>query len=218
MRIAAISDVHSPRYLSEFKSALEKCESPDIFLLAGDMIDSGKIEEYSHVANAITNRFGKELPVIACFGNDEHGAPVESVQKIVGERITFLDGETTVISDKGTNLGILGVPVLDVANSPQDSSLEEIFENRIQYLAQRLGELKRTCDRSIVLLHYSPLSAETYPVSFSWWVSNTFKEAQPDLVVHGHIHYATNPDIRIGITRVINVAFPSTEKITEVFF
>ncbi|MCK5239992.1 MAG: metallophosphoesterase [Candidatus Thorarchaeota archaeon] len=218
MRIAAISDVHSPRYLSEFKSALEKCESPDVFLLAGDMIDSGKIEEYRNIADAITNRFGEELPIVACFGNDEHGAQVESVQKMVGERITFLDGETTVISIRGTILGILGVPVLDVANSPQDSSLEEIFKNRIQYLAQRLGELKRTCDRSIVLMHYSPLSAETYPVSFSWWVLNTFKESQPDLVVHGHIHYATNPDIRIGIIRVINVAFPSTRKITDIPF
>lgn len=216
MKIAAVADIHSPRYLSEFKKALEKCERPDVFLLAGDMIDVGKIEEYSHISGAIIDRFGEELHVVACFGNDEKGIIQQSVQNIVEDRIMFLDGETVVISHNEGKLGILGVPLLDVTRNLWDRSIEDIFEKRIQHLARHLEELKMTCDRTILLLHYSPLSGEMYPETFSWWVSRTFKEAQPDLVVHGHIHYATKSYTMIGNTKVVNVAFPSTGKVTEI--
>ncbi len=218
MRIAAVSDIHSPRYISEFKNALSHIKIPDLFLLAGDMVDAGNINAYRNISNIITGLFGDELPIVACFGNDERGASIQDMKDIVGERIVFLDGNSVVIPCSDRRIGVLGVPILNVDRSPKDSTLEDVFEKRINQLARKLGELSRTCDQSIFLLHYSPLSTETYPEDFSWWVSKTFKEAQPDLVVHGHIHYAVKSEFRIGNTRVINVAYPSTRRITDFRF
>ncbi len=216
VRIAAIADVHCPRYLNEFKDALSKCKKPDLFLFAGDMVNFGKIEEYVNVLEAITDQFGHSIQVVACFGNDEHGANPQSMYDIVGERIMFLDGDSEVISHNGRNIGILGVPMLNVNIDHKDKSLEEIFEQKISVLAQHLADLKKTCEKSILLLHYSPLSTEAFPEAFSWWISKTFQEAQPDLIIHGHVHYAIKPEVRIGSTQIINVAFPATHKITEI--
>ncbi|MHA1908543.1 MAG: metallophosphoesterase family protein [Candidatus Thorarchaeota archaeon] len=215
VRVAAIADVHSPRYLHEFEEALSRCKEPDLFLLAGDMINFGKLEEYRNIASAITNQFGNRLPIVACFGNDEMGATQQSVYDIVGERIKFLDGDFLVIHHNDRKVGILGVSILNAIKNPEDKSLEDIFEEKIRHLARQLGELKRLSDKSILLLHYSPLSTETFPEAFSWWISKTFQEAQPDLIVHGHVHYAIKPEVRIGPTQIINVAYPATHKVTE---
>ncbi|MFW9909305.1 MAG: metallophosphoesterase [Candidatus Thorarchaeota archaeon] len=216
MRILAVSDVHSPRYLSEFKRALERCSKPDVFLFAGDMIDAGKLNEYNLVVDAILERFEERVPVVACLGNSEQKVTIQSLRATVGEKMIFLDGETTTISTGDKSLGILGAPIVDISNNKQDRSIEEVFESRIQLMAHQLGQLNQTCDHSILLLHYSPLSVDTFPESFSWWVSRTFEEAQPDLVIHGHIHYATKAETLVDKTRVFNVALPSAKKITEI--
>jgi Icc-related predicted phosphoesterase len=52
--------------------------------------------------------------------------------------------------------------------------------------------------------------------SFSWWISRAINEVQPDLVIHGHVHHSERLEVIIGKTRVINVAFPATKKITEI--
>lgn len=216
VRIAAVADIHSPRYLSEFRNALEECREPDIFLLAGDMIDSGRAAEYAHITDAIRSRFGQALPVVACFGNDEQRADTQDICNIGGNSIVFLDGETTIIPLRGLSIGVLGVPLLDASSRSQDRDLQEIFEERIQSLAQSLEQMERTCDFSVLLMHYSPLSTETYPDSFLWWMTHAFRQIQPDLIVHGHIHYETKPVTTIEKTRVVNVAFPATGKITEI--
>jgi Icc-related predicted phosphoesterase len=215
VRIAAIADIHSPRYLSEFRSALEDCRDPDIFLLAGDMIDSGRADEYGHISDAIRSQFGELLPVVACFGNDEQRADTRAIRSIVGSSIVFLDGETTIIPLRGRSIGVLGVPLLDASSCSQDRTLQDIFEERIQSLARSLEQIGRICDYTVLLMHYSPLSTEAYPDSFSWWMSHAFKQIQPDLIIHGHIHYETRPLTTIDATKVVNVAFPATRKITE---
>jgi predicted phosphohydrolase len=215
VRIAAIADVHSPRYLNEFREALTKCKRPDLFLLAGDMVNFGKIEEYRNILDTITSQFGESLPIVACFGNDEHGASPQDMSEVVGNRITFLDGDIEIHTFDGLKVGILGVPMLKFYSEQKDKSLEEIFEVKIKHLAQQLGTLKKSSDKTILLLHYSPLSNETYPETFSWWISQTFQEAQPDLIIHGHLHYAKRPDMRIESIQVMNVAFPATKNITE---
>ncbi len=216
MRVAAVADVHSPRFLSEFRHALTRCVTPDIFLLAGDMIEAGRLYEYQNIIKIIINHFGEEVPVIACFGNDENVENKEEIREVVKERICFLDGEITIISAKEIKIGILGVPLLDAANSLQDMTLESIVEKRINELSKRLEELKKRCHRTILLMHYSPISTETYPVSFTWWISRVFANVVPDIIIHGHIHYATNPETQIEDTRVVNVAYPATRKITEI--
>ena len=72
VKILAVADVHSPRYLDEFAKALAQHEQPDAFLLAGDMINRGNAEEYTNVLNTIEKVLGTNFPIIACFGNEEY--------------------------------------------------------------------------------------------------------------------------------------------------
>lgn len=210
--IAAVADVHCPRYLREFKIALEGCEEPVIFLLAGDMIEAGRLYEYRHVANTMAERFGEELPIFACFGNDEQGCDVEAIQETVGERIVFLNGETRVVPLQDITVGILGVPLLDAVGHKQN--LEHILKTRIQTLAHQLMHIHQRCDRTILLMHYSPIATGISPDSFTWWIDDIFNHIAPDVIVHGHIHYSKNPVVQIRDTKVVNVAFPATRGIT----
>ncbi|MFW9921362.1 MAG: hypothetical protein ACFFED_17310, partial [Candidatus Thorarchaeota archaeon] len=168
------------------------------------------------IASAVTNRFGTDLPVVACFGNDENIEDKEDIREIVENRIIFLEGESRIIRVNNQEIGILGVPLLNVANSPQDMPLERVLKSRIGILAEKLRELKSTCQKAILLMHYSPISTDTYPASFTWWISEVFANVSPDYIIHGHIHYATNPEAQIGSTKVMNVAYPATRKITEI--
>lgn len=216
MRIAAIADVHSPRYLNEFKESLVHCKTPDLFLLAGDMIDAGKISEYRNVADSISNRFGIDLPIVACLGNDEMNAEISTLFDAAKKRISFLENDSLVIHHEGTDVGIVGAPILDVSVECGEKNVESVFQKKIQKTAELLNTLTEVSDYTIFLLHYSPLSIDTYPEAFSWWVAEAFREARPDLVIHGHIHYAAKPEVRIGDTRIFNVAYPSTREITEI--
>ena len=56
MRILAISDVHYPRFAEAFKSAIPNHERPDLFLMAGDMVNRGDADGY-------VDRFGQSLEV-----------------------------------------------------------------------------------------------------------------------------------------------------------
>jgi predicted phosphodiesterase len=97
-KIAAIADIHCPRYLVEFKSALEMCDDVDALLLAGDMIDAGRFAEYRQIADSICSRFGEDMPVIACLGNDEYGAEEEVLNTITKDRIEFLEMTTSILT------------------------------------------------------------------------------------------------------------------------
>ena len=46
MKIIAVADVHSPKFLREFDESLSIHDRPDLLLLAGDMINFGKVTEY----------------------------------------------------------------------------------------------------------------------------------------------------------------------------
>ena len=215
VRIAAIADIHSPRYHREFKEVLSRCKKPDLFLLAGDMVNFGKIEEYRNVSEAIIHRFGNELPIVACFGNEERGVTPYDMMEIVGERITFLDGDSLTLDHNDRKIGILGVPVMDPVKSPKDKSLEDIFEEKIRHMGYHLGKLKESCDKVILLLHYSPLSSEAFPEAFSWWISEALETVSPNLIIHGHVHDAKTKKVEIEATTILNVALPVTGSVTE---
>ena len=216
MRIAAVSDIHCPRYLSEFEKALEQCTNPDVLLLAGDMIEAGRFAEYRKIVEVITSRFGDDLPVVACQGNDEYGADVTTLQEISSDRIIFLNSSSSILTLDDQTLGIVGIPPVTHEEIGTEQDIEGIFAKRISDLKMQIIGLKHKCDKMILLMHYSPISPESFPISFSWWLSQAFDNNQPDIVIHGHIHYATNPEASIGHTRILNVAFPATRKMTEI--
>ncbi|MBN2230482.1 MAG: metallophosphoesterase [Candidatus Thorarchaeota archaeon] len=226
MKIQAVADVHSPRFLSEFTQSLDKLNPPDLFLLAGDMVNRGKVEEYVTIADMITAHLGSEIPVIACFGNEEYNEVRKEIVSLVGERILFLDEKSTIIECRDLQIGIVGTQgSLDKATSWQRRnvpSIKGIFERRAKRAASLLKKFEKKVDRSILLMHYSPC-LETCTGedlrAFSWLGSRKFYQIlidyNPDLVIHGHVHNSTKHSVMIGTTLVHNVALPAVSSITE---
>jgi Icc-related predicted phosphoesterase len=211
LRIAAVADIHSPRFFTEFEKSLKRVLKPDIFLLAGDIVNRGKADEYPLVVDAIERLHG-EVPIVACFGNEEYTESRDEIISLVGNRVIFLDGSTTTLKVAGHKLGIVGTSVI-LDCSLDISEIRAFFENRADRVSHLLRDARKSSDKLVLLMHYSPLEENTQ--SFSWWVNRAVDEIRPTLIVHGHIHDSEEKKVVIGPTSVYNVALPAVGSITE---
>jgi Icc-related predicted phosphoesterase len=224
VRILATADVHTPRFLNEFKGNLSAHEPPDMFLFAGDMINRGSAEEYGTVLDAIEESLGDSFPIIGCFGNEEYSEVRKEILSIVGNRMLFLDEKSTIVELRGVKIGIVGTQgSLDKATSWQRRnipSVKGVFERRAKRAESLLKKIDKKVDHRILLMHYSPC-LETCEgeedKAFSWLGSRKFYKIvvkqQPDLVVHGHVHNSVRHEAMIGRTLIRNVSFPAVGSI-----
>jgi Icc-related predicted phosphoesterase len=219
MIIAATGDIHSPRYYEDFIRALERLKiKPNLFLLAGDMIDRGRIEEYEKIYNAL---FGKiTCPIVACFGNNEFAQFREELKQKYRE-IRFLDDQSIVFEVGKKTLGIFGTTgSLDQPTRWQKANIpniEKIYHDRIliadKHLERMLTHFK------IFLTHYSPtyktLEGEN-PRFFANMGCQAFENVlikrKPNLVIHGHSHKGQKM-VWIDTVPVFNVALPLNKEI-----
>jgi Icc-related predicted phosphoesterase len=223
LRVAAVADVHSPKYLEEFRKALAQVEKPSVLLLAGDMVNFGRAVEYRNIINAIDSILGNDVPVMACFGNEEFRESRNDILELTQDRIRFLDGESFTIKIGEVAVGIVGAPaptdIIDASKSFDHQDIRNIFESRANHLSIMVEDVSSKVDRTVLLMHYSPLSERANEVDeseYSWWISKAVKEAHPDLVIHGHAHGSKHVLTKIGETRIFNVAFPASRKVTEI--
>jgi Icc-related predicted phosphoesterase len=226
VKMLAVADVHSPRFLPEFKQSLEQLSAPDVFFFAGDMINRGNASEYLTVLDIIDDTLGTGFPIIACFGNEEYNDVRKEILSIVGDRVLFLDEKSTVIHNGKSQIGIVGTQgSLDKATSWQRSnipSVKGVFERRAKRAASLLKKMDKTTDKQVLLMHYSPC-LETCEGeeerAFSWLGSRKFyrviRDQSPDLVIHGHVHNSINHRAVIGKSLVHNVSLPAVGSITE---
>jgi len=214
MNIAAVADIHYPRFFSKFENSLREIEKPDIFLLAGDIVNRGKPEGYSIVVDVIDSNF-HNVPIVACFGNEDYNM-FHNEQKIVesvGRRVNFLDNKSFSISIKGARIGIIGVSIVS-ERVKEVSAIRSVFEDQAQWISQSLEELSSVASKLVILSHYSPLAEND--VSFSWWFGKAVRNYRPSIIVHGHIHDAIKTKVVVETTSVYNVALPATGSITEI--
>jgi len=214
MRIAAVGDIHCPRFLSEFERSLREIEKPDVFLLAGDIVNRGKVDEYPFVVNSIDSIHGR-VPIIACFGNEDYNVlyPEHQLVELVGDRVTFLDNSTATLSIRSSILGVVGVSIVN-ETAKELETIETIFEERARIITELLRKLTNVANYTVILTHYSPL-VETENV-FSWWFDKAMKDAMPSLIIHGHMHDSTINRVVVESTPVYNVALPAVGSITEI--
>jgi Icc-related predicted phosphoesterase len=227
VKILATADVHSPRFIEGFRESLQTVHRPDMFLLAGDMISRGQVEEYLNVLDSIEAAFGKGLPIIACFGNEEYSEVRKQLVSLVGDRMVFLDEKSMTLEVNEITIGIVGTQgSLDKATSWQKRNIPSwrgVFERRARRASSLLRKFRGQVDKTILLMHYSPC-LETCEGenerAFSWLGSRKFyrvvMEQQPDLVIHGHVHNSTRHSAQLGPTLIHNVAFPAVGHITEI--
>jgi Icc-related predicted phosphoesterase len=220
MLIAAISDVHAPRYYEDYVIAIDKLQTkPDLFLIAGDMIFRGSIEEYEKVYNVL---FGKiTCPIVACFGNEEFQEIRDKLKERYRE-IRFLDDQSIVITIAGKTVGIFGsTGSLDTPTRWQKANIpniEKIYSQRIELADKHLKRM--FTDFKILLLHYSPtyktLEGENprfYQMLGSRYFENVIMKRKPDLVLHGHAHRGTKK-AWVDTVPIFNVSFPLRKEIT----
>ena len=224
VRILATADVHSPRFLDEFKGSLSSQEPPDVFLFAGDMINRGSAAEYGIILDLLEKTLGGSFPIIGCFGNEEYNEVREDIVSLVGDRMLFLDEKSTIVESNGLKIGIVGTQgSLDKATSWQRRnipSVKGVFERRARRAESLLKKMDKRVDRRILLMHYSPC-LETCEgeddKAFSWLGSRKFYKIvlkqQPDLVIHGHVHNSIRHEAMLGDTVVRNVSLPAVGSI-----
>jgi len=148
--IAAISDVHSPRHFEDFVKAIDHLDAldtkPHLFLIAGDMINRGEIEEYEKVSNVL---FGKmNCPIVACFGNNEFTEQRDEIKRTV-KNVKFLDDQSMILEfpikewDRKMSVGIVGTTgSLETPTMWQKShipNIDRIYQNRVDAIDGNLA-------------------------------------------------------------------------------
>ena len=220
MRIAAVSDIHSPKYLELLHEALSAADlrNIDLFLLAGDLIYKGEIEEIDKVVEAIR----VNCPIVAVFGNEEYEHLHDDLRERTKGKIRFLEEETLVIEAGGESLGVVGSKgSLDRPTFWQRKNIPNIwriYNETREKVAELLSELRT--DYKCLLLHYAPtyktLQGEKpskYPELGSKKYEKLILKSNPDLVIHGHAHKGKSY-AELAATSIYNVALPLTKKIT----
>src|SRR5438876_830567 len=117
IRIAAVSDLHFRVGEMNWRSQEGKVaarfagvrERADILLLAGDLTDSGSLEEGRLLAEELAG--GVALPILAVLGNHDFCSRTQSelVALLDSYGIRVLDGDTAEFNIRGETVGIVGI-------------------------------------------------------------------------------------------------------------
>ncbi|MDI6798609.1 MAG: metallophosphoesterase [Candidatus Aenigmarchaeota archaeon] len=222
MIIAATGDVHSPQYFEDFVKAVDTLKArPDLFLMVGDMINRGAVEEFEKVYNVL---FGKiTCPIVSCFGNNEFQELRETIRKRYPD-IKFLDDESLILRVGNTSVGIIGTTgSLDSPTPWQRRNvpdIERIYQDRISFVDRHLQRI--IADFKILLVHYAPtyktLEGEN-PRFYAGLGSQRYEpviiERKPSLVLHGHSHKGTKV-AWVDTVPIFNVALPLNREIVVI--
>lgn len=223
IRIAAVGDVHydktSHNRLGEHLSGLE--HKADIFLLAGDLTQTGHPDEMKVLADDLRKC---PIPVIAVLGNhDFHMDQVDVVVKILEDAgVKVLERHGIVLEIKGQKIGIAGAKgfgggFVGACGSDFGEPEMKAFMRHSRSQARQLeGILKEMeVDFRIALLHYSPTTQtlygekkEIYPFLGCYYLAEAVDYGKADIVFHGHAHGGVEKGETPGGTPVRNVAQP----------
>ena len=222
MLIAATADIHAPRYFDLFlKSVDELATNPDLFLIAGDMVDRGKVEMWQKVYNVL---FGKvHCPIVATFGNNEFGVEIQEKFREMTPDVLFLQDESTLVRVNGAKVGIVGsigsIEWPTFWQRKRDPSIKEKFEKRVEKLRELLVDVKGKADFTILMTHYVPTfkvlhgePVESWPGLGHRRMEKVLIEVKPNLAVCGHAHNGSKM-AWVDTVPVFNVALPLNKKI-----
>jgi len=215
LTIASTADIHSPKHLEALKEAVGRVEiRPDVVLLAGDLINKGKVKWYSPTIEAIS--LLESNRIVAVFGNEEYEETHDVLREEFGDIITFLDDESVKFEINGLSLGVVGTKgsleqptIWQERNIPR---IKEVYEARIEKVEGLLKELDT--DLRILLMHYAPTFKTLYGEYRNIWpqlghrgYEKVIEVTRPDLVIHAHAHNGSKKAVLWNI-EILNVSFP----------
>lgn len=223
LTIGAIADVHSPKFLEEFKRVLTNSPDVDLMLLAGDMIYKGKVDEYHNVLEVIRKRYDT-CKVIACFGNEEYDDKLCEITERYND-VIWLNDDFTTIEVRCYKVNVVGTRgCLDRPTSWQRKNVPnivQIYFQRMKKIDEILLNVMEEGDVTILLSHYSPTfktligePQQAWPELGSSRLEEVIRKHKPSIVIHGHAHNSKVHMITINSTQIYNVSFPATRKLT----
>lgn len=223
IRIAAAGDVHFDRKshgrLSQHFEGME--DKADLFLLAGDLTQTGHPEEMKVLADDLRKC---PVPIIAVLGNhDYHVDQVEVVTQILRDAgVTVLEGNSIVMNVGDNKVGIAGAKGFGGGfvgacgsdfGEPEMKAFMRHSKNHARLLENTIKEMD--VDYKIVLLHYSPTAQtlagekkEIYPFLGSYYLAEAVDYGKADICFHGHAHGGVERGETPGGCPVRNVAQP----------
>lgn len=223
IRIAATGDVHFDRkshnrLAQHFDGLADKA---DIFLVAGDLTQTGHPEEMMVLAADLHQC---PIPVILVLGNhDYHVDQVATVVKILEDAgVKVLEQNSIIIDVKGEKVGIAGAKGFGggfVGASGADFGEAEMkaFMRHAKSEAHQFEKVLKEmeADYKVALLHYSPTAEtlsgekkEIYPFLGCYYLAEAIDYGKADIAFHGHAHRGVEKGETPGRTPVRNVAQP----------
>lgn len=223
IRIAATGDVHFDRRshnrLAQHFEGLD--DRADLFLLAGDLTQTGHPEEMKVLADDLKKC---PIPMIAVLGNhDYHVDQVETVVRILSDvGVTVLEGNSIILDINHQKVGIAGAKGFGGGfvgacgsdfGEPEMKSFMRHSRNDARILENAIKGIE--ADYKIALLHYAPTAQtlmgekkEIYPFLGSYYLAEAVDYGKADICFHGHAHAGVERGETPGGCPVRNVAQP----------
>jgi Icc-related predicted phosphoesterase len=232
IRIAAVGDVHYDRSSrGRIREHLpEIARRSDVFLLAGDLTQTGHIEEARVLAEDLE---AADLPVVAVLGNHDYHLGQEGEMRALLESVgvIVLEGESVVLNVRERTLGIAGIKgfgggFLGACASEFGEEEMKVFIRTTKVQAAHLREalISLKTDYKVALLHYAPVAdtllgekLEIYPFLGSYLLSEAIDDTDVDVVFHGHAHRGVERGATYGGVPVRNVAQPVIRHVCNVY-
>ncbi|RLG52878.1 MAG: metallophosphoesterase [Thermoproteota archaeon] len=218
MLLAAVGDIHAPKYLSMFEEAVSRLgEKPDMLALLGDLIYRGQYQWLKRVVE-VAETIG--CPMIAVPGNEEFSERRFSSE--MADHAIVLNDTLVTVRAHGIELCIVGTKgSLDKPTSWQARNIPGIAE-RYRRRATLVCELAKAsrAQVKVLLSHYAPTyrtmrgePPSIYPQLGSRMLENCLKAGVFDAAIHAHVHRG-KPSAQVGSCPVYNVSLPCTREVS----
>jgi len=225
-RVYAVSDIHSPRFLALFRNAVRNApsEKPCALILAGDVVDKGRVDMLRPVVDEIRAKWG-DVAILAVFGNEEYhdvrGRLVEEYPMVrwLDDEMVFYECSELKVAFIGTQGSLDRLTRWQSKHMPW---LAEEYSRRPALIADLILKAKRDADVVILVSHYAlalgNLKGEdprAWPEMYSKAMEKVVAEAKPHIAIHGHAHLGKPLTLVNGVP-VYNVALPLTKSLTVI--
>ncbi len=218
IRIAAVGDVHSPKYLEMFVEALKGVGEVDLFLFAGDIVLKNDRAQLQTVFSAVREVYGGKI--LACFGNEEYLQDREKYMEF--KEICWIDDDSLTLEVEGLRIGIVGsqgsLARPTFWQRTHIRGIRELYRKRVKIIDESLKKLNS--DVKLVLTHYAPTyttikgeNPKAWPEIGNRKLEEVIMRRQPDLWIHAHAHRASELEVMMGRTLVVNVSLPARKGI-----
>ena len=213
-RILATADIHSPKYFPRFREAVKDLGKFDAVLIAGDLMEDGKIEGLKILINELRRLSDT---VIAVPGNEDYDEVMPRARELGVVR--WLDDEVIKLTINDVTLRIIGSR--GSLEKPTTWQLRHIPHIADTY-RRRVEWLKRTINSSreltILLIHYAPTFKTLQGEDPRIWPSLGVRDLENTIfsnnviAIHGHAHDSVVRCVKSGNSYIINAAFTNIWK------